>query len=82
MTVIVKYKDYNCGCNVKEGVKMTFTAYIERQKSIIKSRHEGETFLIQQGETIPLNQSEKLLNDLSSLKGLNKRERLVARRVV
>lgn len=61
---------------------MTFTAYIERQKSIIRSRHEGETFLIQKGETIPLNQSEKLLNELSSLKGLNKKERLTVRRVV
>ena len=61
---------------------MTFTAYIERQKNIIRQRHEGEMFLIEKGEVIPLNQSEKLLNDLSSLKGLNKRERLNISRVI
>lgn len=55
---------------------MNFTAYIERQKGLIRSRHSGETFLIQGGETIPLNESEKLLNDLASMKGLNKAERL------
>ena len=54
---------------------MTFTAYIERQKSIIRNRHDGEIFLIQQGEAIPFNESEKLLNDLSALKGLNTFER-------
>lgn len=82
MTVYVKYKAYNCECKIKEGVKMTFMAYIERQKGIIRSRHEGETFLIEKGEVIPVNQSEKLLNDLSSLKGLNKSERLKMRRVI
>ncbi len=61
---------------------MTFTAYIERQKNIIRSRHEGETFLVQRGETIPLNESEKLLNDLCGLKGLNKKERQTFRRVI
>ena len=61
---------------------MTFTAYIERQKSIIRNRHEGETFLIEKGESIPLNDSERLLNDLSALKGLNTDERLSFRRAV
>ena len=61
---------------------MNFTAYIERQKNIIRSRHEGETFLVQRGETIPLNESEKLLNDLCELKGLNKKERQTFRRVI
>lgn len=61
---------------------MNFTAYIERQKSIIRSRHEGETFLIEKGEVIPVSESEKLLSELSRLKGLNKRERLGARRAV
>lgn len=57
---------------------MNFTAYIERQKSLIRSRHEGETFLMHRGEIIPVNDSEKLLKELSSLKGLNTRERLHA----
>lgn len=71
---------------------MTYSAYIQKQKMLIRRRHEGETFLIQKGETLninqtetllmrndeamPLNQSEKLLNDLDSLKGLNTGERL------
>lgn len=60
---------------------MTYMAYIERQKSIIRSRHEGETFLLEKGEVIHLSQSEKLLIELSSLKGLNKTERLQLERV-
>ena len=55
---------------------MTFAAYIERQKSIIRSRHKGETYLIQKGEVINIDESEKLLCDLSALKGLNTEERL------
>ena len=81
MTVFVKYKVYNHIRNIKEGAKMTFTAYIERQKSIIRSRHEGETFLIEKGEVIPLTKSEVILYELSSLKGLNKNERLNVQRV-
>ena len=61
---------------------MNFTAYIERQKNIIRGRHEGETFLLEKGEVIPLSESEKLLSELSRLKGLNKRERLNMRRAV
>ena len=57
---------------------MNFTAYIERQKRIIRQRHEGEVFLMHRGEAIPLGDSEKLLKELSSLKGLNTRERLRA----
>ena len=76
MTVFVKYKAYNQLRNIKEDKKMTFMAYIERQKSIIRSRHEGETYLLQNGEVIPLNQSEKILYELSSLKGLNTDERM------
>lgn len=56
---------------------MNFAAYIERQKNIIRNRHTGEMFLIQKGETLALcDDTEKLLNDLSAMKGLNKRERL------
>lgn len=57
---------------------MNFTAYIERQKRIIRKRHEGETFLMYRGEVIPMDDSEKLLKELSDLKGLNTRERLRA----
>ena len=57
---------------------MNFMAYIERQKTIIRQRHEGELFLMHRGEVIPVDESEKLLNELSNLKGLNTRERLRA----
>ena len=55
---------------------MTFTAYIERQKNLIRKRHEGETYLVEKGEIISLNDSEKLFCELSAIKGLNKAERL------
>ena len=62
-------------------MKMNFTAYIERQKNIIRSRHEGETFLIEKGEEIRLDETQLALDKLSALQGLNKRERLCVRRV-
>lgn len=55
---------------------MNFTAYIQRQKKIIRSRHEGETFLIENGELIPIHNTEKLFEELDSLCGLNVFERL------
>lgn len=57
---------------------MNFTAYIERQKSIIRERHEGEIFLMHRGEVIPMSESERLLKELSDMKGLNTREPLRA----
>lgn len=59
---------------------MNFTAYIERQKNLIRHRHDGETYLIEKGEVTPLSESDKILCELSDLKGLNKRERLNLRR--
>lgn len=55
---------------------MNFTAYIQRQKRIIRSRHEGETFLIENGELIPIHDTEKLFEELDSLCGLNVFERI------
>ena len=57
---------------------MNFTAYIERQKSIIRKKHEGEEFLMHRGEVIPMDEREKLLKELANLGGLNKSERLRA----
>jgi len=54
---------------------MNFTAYIERQKRLIRSRHEGETFLLDKGEIISVSETERMLAEISSLKGLNTRER-------
>lgn len=54
---------------------MNFTAYIQRQKNIIRSRHEGETFLIENGEAILIPDSQKILNELDALNGLNVFER-------
>ena len=61
---------------------MNFTAYIERQKSLIRERHEGELFLMEKGEVILLSESEKLFAEFSKIKGLNTRERLFFRRAV
>ena len=55
---------------------MNFTAYIEKQKNLIRSRHEGETFLIEDGEIIPIPDSQKLLNELDAMRGLNVFERI------
>lgn len=61
---------------------MTFTAYIERQKRIIRNRHEGEIFLIRNDEVIKLTESEVLLNELASFKGLNTDERMNYRKAL
>lgn len=61
---------------------MNFTAYIERQKRIIRTRHEGETFLIEKGEYIPVNETEKLFSELDRSVGLNTRERMKYRSAV
>lgn len=53
---------------------MTFTAYIERQKSIIRNRHDD--FLIRKDEGVRLTESDMLLNELDSFKGLNTDERM------
>lgn len=55
---------------------MNFTTYIERQKNIIRCRHEGETFLIENGEIIAIPDRDKLLEELDSLGGLNVFERI------
>ena len=54
---------------------MTFTSYIERQKSIIRSRHEGEMYYSNQNQDIRATESERIFAELISLGGLNKRER-------
>ncbi len=62
---------------------MNFTAYINRQKSIIRSRHEGEVVLIHKGEAVKISdgqemsETDKLFYELESQRGLNKRERMV-----
>ncbi|MDE6586478.1 MAG: hypothetical protein K2K80_07355 [Clostridia bacterium] len=61
---------------------MNFTAYIERQKGLIRSRHEGDTFLLQKGEVIPVSNSEKLFAELEKSRGLNTLERAAYGRAV
>ena len=53
---------------------MTFTAYIERQKSLIRSRHETEIILAEEESRVA--DSDTLFEELSSIKGLNVAERL------
>lgn len=57
---------------------MNFIAYIQRQKNIIRLRHKGQTFLIENGELISISDTEKLLSELDSLCGLNVLERISA----
>ena len=55
---------------------MTFTAYIQRQKSLIRSRHDGEVICVREREQIlPECDTEVLFDELTSLKGLNTAER-------
>lgn len=54
---------------------MNYSAYIERQKKLIRSRHEGEVFLFQKGEAIELTNCERLFCELEKSRGLNTRER-------
>lgn len=59
---------------------MSLKAYIERQKSIIRSRHDGEEYLIDKGETFRLDGSERILKELAGMKGLNTFERTGVKR--
>lgn len=59
---------------------MNFNAYIERQKSLIRGRHEGEIYLLEKGEEINLTKSEKIFYELSVCKGFNVTERMYFKR--
>ncbi|MDE5943078.1 MAG: hypothetical protein K2H30_02590 [Clostridia bacterium] len=52
---------------------MTYTAYIQRQKEIIRSRHEFDEERINQPYCAD---TERLFDDLRTIKGLNVAERL------
>ena len=58
--------------NVKGEEEMTYTAYIERQKQIIQSRHEFDEERVNQ---IYDADTERLFDDLHTMKGLNVAER-------
>ena len=50
---------------------MNFTAYIERQKSIIRHRHDGETYLLQRGEEVAvIPRATSCYTSLTALKDL------------
>lgn len=53
---------------------MNFSAYIQRQKNLIRLRHEGEAVLIVKGER-ELITCETIYNELDNMAGLNKKER-------
>ena len=56
---------------------MDFTAYVQKQINLVRSRHCGETFLVEKGEVFPVGERERLLSELNGLKGLNKEERSI-----
>lgn len=78
MTVIVNIYGYNYIENKSEVKAMDFTAYIQRQKTLIRNRHEGEVIYLDDGEEYLLATVESLLADLDNMQGLNKAERLCA----
>ena len=53
---------------------MTFTAYIQRQKSLIRSRNDREAAVEKTGAEVIFD-TQKLLEELSAIKGLNTAER-------
>lgn len=53
---------------------MTYQSYVQRQKDIIRGRHSGETYLLQQGEVIRLSDSDRIFNELEHMKGLKSKE--------
>jgi hypothetical protein len=79
-------------CDFKEDKEMTFTAYVQRQKNLIRGRHVAETFLIVGGDVILLNadnaaqaescsrSTEDILKEIDGMKGLNTHERAAAGR--
>ena len=56
---------------------MTFTAYIQRQKNLIRERREGEIYLTHKGEVIGVSEEDNLFFELSKSRGLNTRERMM-----
>lgn len=60
---------------------MSFAAYIQKQKDLIRNRREGATYLIENGEMVTVPDTDKLLSELDSLCGLNVLERILANAV-
>ena len=54
---------------------MTFSAYIQRQKSLIRSRRDNVQTELKEERFFPEYDTETLLEDLKKLKGLNTTER-------
>lgn len=57
---------------------MKLTAYVQRQKNLIRSRHAGGTYLSER-DSLGVCERDRLLAELENLKGLNKAERLCRR---
>jgi hypothetical protein len=56
----------------KEGTKMNFTAYIERQKNLILNRRMGEEQLITGGTITLLRPSDEIFLELAAMPSLAK----------
>lgn len=55
---------------------MNFNDYIQRQKRLIRDRHKGEEFLMNEFESTPVRSSDEIFFELENMKGLNRSERL------
>lgn len=54
---------------------MNFNFYIQRQKQLIRERHEGEEFITFNHYSAPLKSSEQVIEEMKNLRGLNAKER-------
>ncbi|MBO5328854.1 MAG: hypothetical protein J6B04_06750 [Clostridia bacterium] len=54
---------------------MNFTAYIQRQKLLIRERHVGEEFLMVGNGATPVRSSDEIFEELDNMQGLNTKER-------
>lgn len=56
---------------------MTYQSFVQRQKELIRSRHVGETFLIDGGEVIKVSDSDRIFFELAGMRGLKKNQKTV-----
>lgn len=54
---------------------MNFAAYIQQQKCAIRTRHEGETYMVDADGVTALRSTEEIFRELDGMKGLNRVER-------
>lgn len=54
---------------------MTVLTYFERQKERVRTRHDGETYLMSGGEYVQIRDAKEILDEINALDGLNTAQR-------